>query len=258
MALLEGEVEAKEGEDGGSQELEEDEGEDEGSEDFKEEPGSDPQVQLAKGVKEKDRGKEAYAKGDYEEAVEAWRRARGTFNNIIEQKLFKDDPAKLEEVEQLQLLINLNLAQGCLKNGQFHEAVSHANKVLEVEPRNEKALHRKAAALMDASSFNKARETLNILLEVDPSSALAKQMLNENARKAAASQKSAKRVSRKMMEGMERDPRTGLTWKEWGKKEASNLIERVLSIDVAALVASTPQVRSLRWCRRRCQRKSRD
>jgi len=217
--------------------------------------GVDPHACFDEGLQEKDRGKDAYAKGKYEEAVTAWCMARGTFKHIVERDLFKDNPAKLAEVKQLQVLINLNLAQGCLKNGQFQQAISHANKVLEVEPRNEKALHRKAAALIDASMYNKAREVLNTLLEVDPNNASAKKMLNDVARKVAMAAKSAKRVSRAMMGGMDRDPRTGLTWKEWGQREASVLLERVLSTDVAAHLQ---ELRVVRMLCRRCQRRRRD
>merc|ERR1712039_63107 len=101
----------------------------------------------------------------------------------------------------------------------------------ETEPRNVKALYRKAAALIDASSFAEAKKTLNQLLEVDPNNASARQMLNDVARKVAASAKSGKKVAQKMMAGMERDPRTGFTTQEYAQKQVASLLEAFLSID---------------------------
>jgi len=228
--------------------LEGDDGKDQMQDPAKKAGGVNPNERLAEGLREKDRGKEAYAKGNYEEADEAWCMARGSLKYIIEKELFKDDPDKLQEVKQLQVVINLNLAQGCLKMNKFQQAISHANKVLEVEPRNEKALYRKASALIDGSLFSEASKTLNILLEEDPTNASARQMLSDIARKAASSKKSDQKAAKKMMAGLERDPRTGLTWTEWGKKEAMDLIESVLPWNLAATYRD---LRSLRWCRRR-------
>mmetsp|Transcript_117601 Transcript_117601/g.183726 ORF Transcript_117601/g.183726 Transcript_117601/m.183726 type:complete len:259 (-) Transcript_117601:48-824(-) len=212
--------------------------------------GVDPHERFAEGVRQKEQGKEAYAQGNYEEAVDAWCMARGTFKHIVERELFKDNPEKLEEVKQLQLVVNLNLAQGYLKNKEFHQAVTHANKVLEVEPQNEKALYRKAAALIDASSYAEAKDTLDRLLEVDPSNASAKQMLNDVARKSAASAKSRKKAAQKMMAGMQRDPRTELTHKEYLFEKGSQLLERALSIDIATHLSD---LRRCKACRRRKQ-----
>jgi tetratricopeptide (TPR) repeat protein len=209
--------------------------------------GLDPMACLAEGLEHKDRGKEAYANGDYEKAVDAWCMARGSFKHIVERELFKDDPEKQEEVKQLQVLIHLNLAQGYLKNKEFHRAISQADKVLEVEPHNGKALYRKAAALIDASMFTEARATLKVLLEVDSSNASARQMLNDLARKEAVSARSGKKAYRKMFEGIERDPRTGLTWTEWGKRQAYILMERFLSIEFQA---HAREIRS-QCCRRK-------
>merc|ERR1712139_757091 len=111
---------------------------------------------------------------------------------------------------------------------------------------------RKAAALIDASEFSEAKATLNTLLEVDPNNASARQMMNNITRKQAASNKSAKKIYSKMMEGMERDARTGLTWREWGMREATVLVERLLSIDIAERFR---EIRSLRCCRRRPAKK---
>mmetsp|Transcript_143178 Transcript_143178/g.275100 ORF Transcript_143178/g.275100 Transcript_143178/m.275100 type:complete len:314 (+) Transcript_143178:105-1046(+) len=218
--------------------------------------GVDPDARFAEGIKEKEKGKEAYEKGNYEAAVEAWCMARGSFKYIVERKLYEDNPEKLEEVYQLQVLINLNLAQASLKNKEFYQAVTHANKVLEVEPRNVKALYRKAAALIDASAFVEAKDTINKLLDVEPGNAKAKQMMLDAERKERASLKSSKKAARKIIGNFERDPRAGLTFRENVKRVASFLIEYVLSIDVSALVKYyRKEVMSIITCRRFFKRK---
>lgn len=198
--------------------------------------GVDPDARFAEGLKEKEKGKVAYEKADYEAAIEAWCMARGSFKYIVERKLYEDNEEKLQEVYKLQVLINLNLAQACLKNKEFYQAVTHANKVLEVEPDNTKALYRKASALIDASAFSEAKETLRHLLKVEPGSATAKQMMNDAERKEKASLKSSKKAARKMVANFERDPRAGLTIRESVERRARFLIEAILSFDVDAWV----------------------
>lgn len=218
--------------------------------------GVDPDARFAEGIKEKEKGKQAYESGNYEAAVEAWCMARGSFKYIVERKLYEDNPEKLQEVYQLQVLINLNLAQASLKNKEFYQAVNHANKVLEVEPNNVKALYRKAAALIDASAFSEAKETIKKLLDVEPGNAMAKQMMLDAERKERLSLKSSKKAARKIIGNFERDPRAGLTFRENIKRLTTDVVEYALSIDVAALVKYyRKEAMSFITCRRCFKRK---
>lgn len=84
-----------------------------------------------------------------------------------------------EEVLSMVCTLQMNVAQGLLKLGQFENAVGHCDAALQIEPNNVKALWRKAKAVWGTRNPGFAREALDALLKVDPSNAAALTMLRE-------------------------------------------------------------------------------
>eukprot|EP00408_Alexandrium_pacificum_P033526 CAMPEP_0171272484 /NCGR_PEP_ID=MMETSP0790-20130122/61783_1 /TAXON_ID=2925 /ORGANISM="Alexandrium catenella, Strain OF101" /LENGTH=80 /DNA_ID=CAMNT_0011741423 /DNA_START=21 /DNA_END=260 /DNA_ORIENTATION=+ len=78
--------------------------------------------------------------------------------HILERGFYKDDEAKLAEVRATLLSVHLNLAQGSLKNEEFYQAVQHCGRALEIDPRNTKALYRKASGQLMGSLFLDAKQ----------------------------------------------------------------------------------------------------
>lgn len=158
---------------------------------------------------EKDAGNEAYARGDFEEAVKAWGRSLSSVKYILNKGLYAEKPQQQQEVEAMELRLCLNLAQGYLKTGDWANAVSSADKVLAKDAAHPKALYRKASALVQQQSFREATAVLERLLEVEPQNAAALSMAAEARRSAQLSDRKAKRVSQKMFAALaeDRDPR---------------------------------------------------
>ncbi|CAE8593475.1 unnamed protein product [Polarella glacialis] len=137
--------------------------------------------------------------------------SRGSYKHILQREMFKDDGQREQEVREMLLSIHLNLAQGSLKNNEFFQATEHCGRALEIDPKSTKALYRKALGQNMGSLFDEAKQTLRELLGVEPENAVAKQMLLEIDRNAQLALKSGKKAAKRMVTGMERDPRSLLS-----------------------------------------------
>eukprot|EP00933_Yihiella_yeosuensis_P059962 TRINITY_DN6180_c0_g1_i4.p1 TRINITY_DN6180_c0_g1~~TRINITY_DN6180_c0_g1_i4.p1 ORF type:complete len:251 (-),score=66.59 TRINITY_DN6180_c0_g1_i4:261-950(-) len=162
---------------------------------------------LREGHEQKEKGKKAYSEGRYSEAIDSWCMSRGTFKHIRDRKMYEGDEEKENEVRQTLLSIHLNLAQGSLKTGEFYQATDHCGRALEIDPKNTKALYRKAAGFNMGDMFDDARQTLNELLELEPGNAAALQMMQDIDRKSKLALRSAKKASQKMLSQIDHDPR---------------------------------------------------
>lgn len=182
------------------------------------EAGQEPKVGLedaeCQQKNEKDKGNEEYEKGNYEEAVKAWARSLQSVRYILNKGFYQHSEEQQKEVHGMEIRLCLNMAQGYLKTKDWNNAVSHADKVLELDPSNSKALYRKASALMQLLSFKEAAAVLEKLLQVEPGNKAAKNLLNEARRKAEVGERKAKKMSQKMLSGIERDPRVPPTQRE--------------------------------------------
>lgn len=167
--------------------------------------GVDPFERLRIGYQEKEKGAAEFERQNYEGAIEAWCMAHGTIKHILERGFFEGYNDKIAECKDLRIKLNLNLAQASIHNKEFHQAIVYCNRVLEdpcEDACNTKALYRKGKALIMGSKFVEARVTLVKLLEVEPQNAAAKQLLSEADVLEKKAQKSARRASQKILDGM--------------------------------------------------------
>lgn len=182
-----------------------------------EENGGD-QKSEAEAIKQKelDKGKDEYNKGNYAEALKAWSRSMMSVKYILDKGLYSHNKAQLQEVHDMELRLNVNMAQAYLKTGEWSNAVTYADKALVRDPDSTKALYRKASALMQLLSFVEAAAVLERLLEVEPESAAAKAMLAEARRNEELSTRRARRMSRRMF-SQEGGPSRGPlgAWRAW-------------------------------------------
>mmetsp|Transcript_30413 Transcript_30413/g.70028 ORF Transcript_30413/g.70028 Transcript_30413/m.70028 type:complete len:274 (-) Transcript_30413:52-873(-) len=161
-----------------------------------------------------EKGKEEYNKGNYAEALKSWQRSMKSVKYITDKGLYKDKPDQLAEVAQMEQKLWLNMAQGYLKVRDWGQAVDYSNLVLAREPENSKALYRKAQALYELNKFTEACETIETLLTSEPENAAAKALLAQMRRGQEKYREKAKKLSKKMLSGIDRDPRRPTTQKE--------------------------------------------
>jgi len=66
----------------------------------------------------------------------------------------------------VHILLCNNMAQACLRLGQWERAADHADKVLQAEPDNRKALFRRATAALRINSDRRIQQALNDLTRI--------------------------------------------------------------------------------------------
>merc|ERR1740123_2119325 len=191
---------------------------DEDEEDEDEEGGVDPAKGLEDAESEqkdsKDKGNEEYEKGDFDAAVKAWKRSLQSVKYIQKKGFYDQKPEQQQEVIGMEIRLSLNIAQGYLKIKDWANAIVHADKVLEFEPSNPKALYRKANAMMQMCSYSEVVTVLERLLQVEPDNKAAKDMIAKAQRSREVSDRKAKKMSQRMFNDIERDPRVPPTQRE--------------------------------------------
>mmetsp|Transcript_4459 Transcript_4459/g.13527 ORF Transcript_4459/g.13527 Transcript_4459/m.13527 type:complete len:531 (+) Transcript_4459:128-1720(+) len=83
------------------------------------------------------------------------------------------------QVNQLTTACQLNIAACYSKENNNEKVLYHANKALEIEPSNVKALYRRGCAYMKADNHYKALQDFKHALEVDPENIDTKRKLRE-------------------------------------------------------------------------------
>jgi len=191
---------------------------DEDEEDEDEEGGVDQGKGLEDAESEqkdsKDKGNEEYEKGDFDAAVKAWKRSLQSVKYIQKKGFYDQKPEQQQEVQGMEIRLSLNIAQGYLKIKDWTNAIVHADKVLEFEPSNPKALYRKASAMMQMCSYSEVIMVLEQLLQVEPDNKAAKDMIAKAQRSKEVSDRKAKKMSQRMFSNIERDPRVPPTQRE--------------------------------------------
>lgn len=166
-----------------------------------------------------DKGKDEYNKGNYEAAIKSWERSAQSITYMRDKNLYADRPEQIKEIDDMELKTAINLAQGFLKTKQYNKAIEWADKALEREHQNAKALYRKASAQVALLCLAEAIQTLESLLEAEPGNAAAKQMCADARRNLRVGEQKEKKMSQKMFASIERDSRVPPTerelWIQW-------------------------------------------
>ena len=68
---------------------------------------------------------------------------------------------------EIEVTCCTNLAHCYVKIEQFHHAIKYASQALEKDQKNKKALYRKGIAYIGIGELDKARETLQEILDQD-------------------------------------------------------------------------------------------
>mmetsp|Transcript_47652 Transcript_47652/g.74282 ORF Transcript_47652/g.74282 Transcript_47652/m.74282 type:complete len:285 (-) Transcript_47652:32-886(-) len=160
---------------------------------------------------DQDKGKEEYNNGNYEEAIKAWTRSLKSVKYMLDKGFYKDKPEQLEEVHQINMRMNLNMAQGSLKIRDWRSAIEYADKVLERDAHHTKALWRKAQALIGLGRLKDGIAVLDALLRIEPENPAVKDLRAKTVRSNAEADRKASKAAKKMFASMEKDPRVPAT-----------------------------------------------
>lgn len=159
----------------------------------------------------KEEGKEKFARGDVEEAMESWAHALdalcapparpedGACAPLGATPSFLTDPS----FREMRLALFLNLAMGHKKLKQWRHAVNYCEEVLYEDPARTKALYHKASALGELCEWQEAEQTAARLEETgDEGKSLASKMREEwRRRRKAADGKQKKMWSTALSKG---------------------------------------------------------
>ncbi|XP_061850945.1 sperm-associated antigen 1 [Colius striatus] len=160
-------------------------------------------------TREKDKGNEAFAAGDYVEAVTYYSRSISVIPTAAAYN---------------------NKAQAEIKLQDWDNALQDCEKVLDMEPNNIKALLRRATVHNQLQNYQTAIEDLNKVLCVEPENAIAKKNLLEIEKKLKSlkpiseTQGKGKRILIKDIEDSEDDEERGVNAEEHEKRDGDKKI----------------------------------
>ena len=153
----------------------------------------DSEEKLVQSEQMKQKGSEFFKKEKFKLAI-------NYYNKIVSfleyETTFAED--KKERRANLMLAAHNNLSLCNLKIGNDLEALKNANKALEFDANNDKALFRKASALLNMAEFDQAKSTFVQLLNLEPNNVAAKQKLEICKQKIKAQNEKDKSVYRDM------------------------------------------------------------
>jgi len=118
-------------------------------------------LEYAKSKKEE--GNQFFKKGKYNIAEKRYEMG---LNAIKYANEWKDD--EKNQAEELQILLNNNIAAIKSKTKKWKDVIKYTNDVLKINPSNVKALFRKGVAQSTLSEYEEAKKTLSKALEIDP------------------------------------------------------------------------------------------
>jgi tetratricopeptide (TPR) repeat protein len=121
----------------------------------------DSKIQVAE--KEKNLGNECFKKGENQKALKHYHQALLNLNGLVG---LSNDETK--QVNNLKVLVNNNMAAVYIKNGNLPKALNASNIVLQIEPKNVKALFRRGKAYLDEGNLDRAEADLMEAEKLDP------------------------------------------------------------------------------------------
>jgi tetratricopeptide (TPR) repeat protein len=139
---------------------------------------------IEAGMKLKEEGNQHVKEGEYRKACRSYRRVFGCINGLISKdneamaKFSKPDDMMTDEdfaqVTQLKSVVYSNLALCYLKLKEFDNALEQAEKAIEFDKNNIKALHRKGIACNELGLWEKGKDALMTAIKLEPNNAAVK------------------------------------------------------------------------------------
>mmetsp|Transcript_13333 Transcript_13333/g.30408 ORF Transcript_13333/g.30408 Transcript_13333/m.30408 type:complete len:389 (+) Transcript_13333:104-1270(+) len=129
------------------------------------------QVLVEAAMVQKGKANGMFKEQHHVEAKDAYLKALSYLDNmkhvdedVDAEEMFDHEQALRKEVMSVQVMLLLNVAACCLKQGDYDEAVKHCNAVLKKQPENQKALYRRGVAQGNLGLLAEASADLRTVL----------------------------------------------------------------------------------------------
>ena len=108
-----------------------------------------------------------------------WAAARDAYSDGFDYVRLLEQPEQLRQAADIRLALANNLAMCCLKTEEWGKAVSFANRALDVEPDNPKAVYRRGWGSLGARDFEDAVKDLTRAAKLSPKDKAIRKKLKE-------------------------------------------------------------------------------
>lgn len=135
-------------------------------------------------------GNRLYKEKNYGEALNTYHRGI----NILHTMKLPEDEEELRKHNESMIIMHRNRAAAALHVDRLDIAIDSCEEVLKLDPRDEKALFRKAKVRWRQGRSEEAKSALTVVLEVNPENEEAKQLLNRIEVEEEASLELAKKM----------------------------------------------------------------
>lgn len=108
-----------------------------------------------------------------------WAAARDAYSDGFDYVRLLELPDQLKKAADIRLSLANNLAMCCLKTEEFGKAVAFANKALDVEPENVKAIYRRGQGHFGCRDYEDAKTDLLKACKLDPKNKAMRKKLAE-------------------------------------------------------------------------------
>lgn len=143
----------------------------EGSDKDNKTPPADPNEALIQAINHKEEGNSYFKAGDLISAARSYRHGTTLLKNLNQNNTGDD------QVKQLIVSLQTNLSMVCFKQNKHKMSRDVANKALEVDNKNVKALYRRGVASRALGDIDAARADLKEALKCDPANTAVKKEL---------------------------------------------------------------------------------
>lgn len=153
-------------------------------------------VQMSVAAEAKERGNVALLAGKLADAIEMYNRGLKALQPLVEKANAADafeagfDAALLQGVMDLEVSLQLNLAQACIKQEDYWGALEAAGTVLERRPGNAKGLFRRGVALARLGEKESAAADFKEVLDQGPNADASRELCLLDASGAAGTARS--------------------------------------------------------------------
>ncbi|XP_072051085.1 peptidyl-prolyl cis-trans isomerase FKBP8-like isoform X2 [Amphiura filiformis] len=149
--------------------------------------------------KKRERGNELYSRKDYSNAINSYSKALEILRDIKPSSYTEDSK---KTVDELKVKCYNNLAAAQLKVDAPNAALKSCNSVLDIRPKNVKALFRKGKVLAVESEFQAAVAVMKEALALEPSNKTIHQELSKLTARQAEEKQSEKELYQRMVGDM--------------------------------------------------------
>ena len=108
-----------------------------------------------------------------------WAAARDAYSDGFDYVRLLELPEQLRQAADIRLSLANNLAMCCLKTEEFGKAVAYANKALDVDPENVKAIYRRGQGHFGCRDYEEAKNDLLRACKLDPKNKPMRKVLAE-------------------------------------------------------------------------------